>query len=66
VGVLVVLIGLIGLVTPQRFRSAFRSMSSQARFLAAILLRLGLGAFIWIIALADLVRRLSGLRRGLT
>jgi uncharacterized membrane protein YqgA involved in biofilm formation len=50
VGVLVVLIGLIGLVTPQRFRSAFRSMSSQARFVAAILLRLGLGAFIWIIA----------------
>jgi hypothetical protein len=38
-GVLIILIGLIGLVTPERFRTAFRSMTSQARFLAAIILR---------------------------
>ena len=37
-------------MTPERFRAAFRSMTSQARFLAAIILRLGMGALIWIIA----------------
>jgi len=49
-GVLIVLIGLTGLVAPGRFRAAFVSMTSQTRFLAAIILRLGIGAFLWIVA----------------
>jgi hypothetical protein len=49
-GVLIVLIGLTGLVAPGRFRAAFASSTSQTRFLAAIILRLGMGAFLWIIA----------------
>lgn len=49
-GVLIVLIGLFGLVSPGRFRMLFKRMTSHARFLAAIILRLGLGALLWIVA----------------
>lgn len=47
-GVLIVLIGLLGLVAPPRFRGVFEGMTSQTRFRAAIILRLGLGAILWI------------------
>lgn len=49
-GVLIVLVGLLGLVSPARFRALFERMTSQTRFLAAIILRLGLGALLWIVA----------------
>lgn len=49
-GALIVLIGVLGLLAPARFRAAFSSMTSQTRFLVAIIVRLGLGALVWIIA----------------
>ena len=49
-GIAVVLLGLAGLVTPARFRVVFERMSSQSRFLAAIILRLAVGALIWFVA----------------
>jgi len=49
-GVLIVLIGLLGLVSPARFRAVLERTTSQTRFLAGIILRLGLGALLWIIA----------------
>lgn len=49
-GVLIVLIGLLGLVSPARFRAVLERTTSQTRFLAAIILRLGLGALLWIVA----------------
>ncbi len=49
-GVLIVLIGLLGLVSPARFRALFERMTGQTRFLAAIILRLGFGALLWIAA----------------
>ena len=49
-GVLIVLVGLLGLFSPPRFRAAFERMTSQTRFLVAIILRLGLGVFLWIVA----------------
>lgn len=49
-GVLIVLIGLLGLVAPGRFRAIFAGVTSQTRFLAAICLRVGLGVFLWIVA----------------
>ena len=49
-GVLIVLVGLLGLLSPPRFRAAFERMTSQTRFLVAIILRLGLGVFLWIVA----------------
>lgn len=50
VGILAVLIGLLGLAAPMRFRAAFQGTTSQVRFVAAITVRLGLGAFLWIAA----------------
>ena len=50
VGILAVLIGLLGLAAPIRFRAVFQGTTSQARFVAAITVRLGLGAFLWIAA----------------
>ena len=49
-GVLVLLLGLLGLAAPGRFRALFAGMTSQTRFLAAIYLRVGLGVFLWIVA----------------
>jgi hypothetical protein len=49
-GVLIVLLGLLGLVAPGRFRALFAGMTSRTRFLAAIYLRVGLGVFLWIVA----------------
>jgi hypothetical protein len=49
-GALIILIGLLGLLAPAHFRAAFNSMTSQTRFLVAIIVRLGLGALVWIIA----------------
>lgn len=46
-GVFIVLIGVVGLLTPERFRSLFHSMSGQSLFATAILSRLGIGALLW-------------------
>jgi uncharacterized membrane protein YqgA involved in biofilm formation len=49
-GALIVLVGLVGLLAPARFRAAFNNTTSQSRFLAAIILRLGVGALLWVAA----------------
>lgn len=50
IGVLGLLIGAVGLVAPVRFRELFRRMTSRTRFLAAIIVRLAIGALFWIAA----------------
>ena len=45
-----VVIGLIGLVQPDRFRSMFTSMDSQLRFVLAIAIRVFMGALLWWLA----------------
>ena len=49
-GLLVVLIGLLGLVAPGRFRAMLAGATSQTRYLAAIYLRVGMGVLLWIVA----------------
>lgn len=49
-GALVVLLGLVGLVQPDRFRSMFTTMDSQTRFIIAIALRLAMGGVLWWLA----------------
>jgi len=49
-GGLVLLLGTVGLVAPARFRGAFEAMTSQSRFIAAIVLRLGFGILLWFAA----------------
>jgi len=50
IGVLVILLGSVGLIAPARFRRAFKAMTSQSRFIAAIVLRLGFGVLLWFAA----------------
>ena len=50
IGVFGVLIGMLGLLAPDRFRSLFNLMTSQTRFLAAIIVRLVIGVLFWIVA----------------
>ena len=50
IGVFGVLIGMVGLLTPPRFRALFELMTSQTRFLAAVIVRLVVGALFWIVA----------------
>lgn len=50
IGIFGVLIGLLGLLAPERFRNIFKGISSQTRFLAAIIVRLIVGALLWIVA----------------
>ena len=50
IGVFGVLIGMLGLLAPERFRSLFKLTTSQMRFLAAIIVRLVVGALLWIAA----------------
>ena len=49
-GALVALLGLVGLVQPDRFRSIFTAMDSQTRFTIAIALRLAMGGVLWWLA----------------
>ena len=49
-GALIVLVGLIGLVQPDRFRSMFGVMDSRTRFAFAIITRLALGGLLWWLA----------------
>lgn len=49
-GVAIVLLGLVGLIQPTRFRSMFTAMDSQARFVLAIVIRLAMGALLWWLA----------------
>lgn len=46
----VLILGLVGLLAPARFRKAFEAMTSQSRFIAAIVLRLGFGVLLWFAA----------------
>ena len=50
IGVFGVLIGMVGLLAPQRFRALFDFTTSQTRFLAAVVVRLVVGALLWIAA----------------
>ncbi len=49
-GALIVLLGLVGLVRPSRFRSLFTTMDSKTRFVLAIVTRLAIGALLWWLA----------------
>lgn len=49
-GALIVLLGLIGLVQPDRFRSIFGMMNSRTRFAFAIIIRLVMGGLFWWLA----------------
>ena len=50
IGFFGVLIGMVGLLAPERFRALFKLTTSQTRFLVAIIVRLVVGAFFWIAA----------------
>ena len=50
IGIFGVLIGLLGLLAPDRFRNVFKWMTSQTRFLAAIIVRLIVGVLFWVAA----------------
>ncbi len=49
-GLLIVLLGLVGLAQPARFRAMFTTMDSQTRFILAIVIRLAMGALLWWLA----------------
>lgn len=49
-GILIVLLGLVGLVQPARFRKMFSAMDSRTRFVLAIVVRLAMGALLWLLA----------------
>jgi hypothetical protein len=49
-GLLMVLLGLVGVVQPARFRAMFTTMDSQTRFILAIVIRLSMGALLWWLA----------------
>ena len=49
-GALITLLGLVGLLQPERFRSMFTAMDSQTRFILAIALRLAMGGVLWWLA----------------
>ncbi|MDH3364095.1 MAG: hypothetical protein OEM45_10340 [Gammaproteobacteria bacterium] len=50
IGLFGVFIGLVGLLAPDRFRGLFKRMTSQTRFLAAVIVRLVIGVIFWIAA----------------
>ena len=50
IGALIVLLGLVGLLQPDRFRVMFDVMHSRTRFWLAIGIRLGLGGLLWWLA----------------
>lgn len=50
IGALIVVLGLVGLVQPDRFRAMFDVMHSRTRFWLAIGIRLGLGGLLWWLA----------------
>jgi len=49
-GALIALLGLVGLVQPNRFRAMFSTMDSQVRFVLAIGTRLAMGILLWWLA----------------
>ena len=49
-GALIVVLGALGLVQPDRFRAMFSTMDSRSRFVFAIVIRLAIGAFLWFAA----------------
>lgn len=49
-GVLIVLLGLVGLAQPARFRAMFTVMDSRTRFVLAIMIRLAMAALLWWLA----------------
>ena len=49
-GALIVVVGLVGLVQPDRFRAMFRALHSSARFWLAVGIRLFFGALLWWLA----------------
>ena len=50
IGALVLLLGLVGLVQPDRFRAMLGTMDSQVRFRLAVVTRLAMGALLWWLA----------------
>lgn len=49
-GLLIVAVGLTGIVAPRQFRAVFGTFDSRGRFVAAIVVRLAMGALLWWLA----------------
>lgn len=49
-GALAVLIGLVGLAQPGRYRLMFNTMNSRTRFVLAVIIRLAMGGLLWLLA----------------
>ncbi|NNF48433.1 MAG: hypothetical protein HKO69_11190 [Woeseiaceae bacterium] len=49
-GALIVLLGALGLASPARFRCLFAVMSPQTRYVMAVVIRLAMGALLWVLA----------------
>lgn len=49
-GALAVVLGLVGLIQPDRFRSMFKTMDSKTRFALAVVIRLAMGGLLWWLA----------------
>lgn len=49
-GILIVLLGLLGLISPNRFRRLIQQMTSNTRFVSAIVSRLAIGVLLWFVA----------------
>lgn len=50
IGALAMLIGLVGLAQPGRFRLMFNTMDSRTRFSLAVIIRLAMGGLLWLLA----------------
>ena len=49
-GVLIILLGVVGLAQPDRFRALFTTMDSRTRFVLAIGIRLAMAGLLWWLA----------------
>ena len=49
-GVLVLVVGAVGILSPERFRGMFSAISPQTRYAMAVGLRLAMGALLWWLA----------------
>ena len=49
-GVLIVVLGVLGLAQPDQFRAMFSRLESRSRYVFAIVIRLALGGFLWLVA----------------
>ena len=49
-GALIVVLGVVGVVSPARFRGLFTVMPASTRYALAVVIRLAMGALLWFLA----------------